>query len=62
MIFKIPPDYYIKKMLKSKDPITFSKSYFGFCEQLVNQSTYFIQNEVKHYLNNMQSFLVTEKD
>jgi len=49
-MFKIPPDYFIKKMMKSDDLITFTENYFGFCEQAVNQSTHIFKNEVNRFL------------
>lgn len=56
-MFKIPPDYFIKKMMKSDDPITFTENYFGFCEQAVNQSTHLIKNEINTFFENTKLML-----
>ncbi len=48
---KIPPDYYIKKMIKSKDCNSFINSYFGFINQFVNQSTFVIQQEINKFFD-----------
>jgi len=56
-MFKISPDYFIKKMMKSDDLITFTENYFGFCEQAVNQSTHIFKNEVNRFFEDMKMML-----
>lgn len=56
-MFKIPSDYYIKKMLKCKDSKCFIDAYFGLNHQILNQSTAIIQRNMDIFYNNFKILL-----
>jgi hypothetical protein len=56
-MFKIPADYYLKKMLKCKDPSCFLDAYFGLNHQIINQSTAIVQRNINIFFGNLNTLL-----